>query len=145
MCRKAGSVDGVDRSRYPKKAPTIRISGMLPFGGGSFGGQGGDPMGHVRNGHGVYGRLQKRLDRFPIGAPPTPALYEILKRLYTEEEAEIACRMPIRFTGIDGIARRTGKSPDALRPLLARMAEKGLGMDFEEQGKGENTPSPPLP
>ena len=40
-------------------------------------------MGHIRNGHGVYGRLQKRLDRFPIGAPPAPALFEILKRLYT--------------------------------------------------------------
>ncbi len=38
-------------------------------------------MGHIRNGQGVYGRLQKRLDRFPIGAPPAPALFEILKRL----------------------------------------------------------------
>ena len=56
-------------------------------------------MGHVRNGQGVYGRLQKRLDRFPIGAPPAPALYEILKRLYTEEEAEIACPMPLPVTG----------------------------------------------
>ena len=101
-------------------------------------------MGHIRNGQGVYRRLQKRLDRFPIGAPPAPALYEILKRLYTEEEAEIACRMPIRFTGIDGIARRTGKSPDALRPVLERMAEKGLVMDFEYKGKVEYILSPTL-
>ena len=46
-------------------------------------------MGHIRNGQGVYGRLQKRPDRFPIGAPPAAALYEILRRLYTEEEAVI--------------------------------------------------------
>ncbi len=92
-------------------------------------------MGHIRTGHGVYGRLQKRLDRFPIGAPRAPALFEILKRLYTEEEAEIACRMPIRFTSIAGIARRTRKSPDALRPALERMAEKGLVMDFEHRGE----------
>jgi len=101
-------------------------------------------MGHIRNGQGVYGRLQKRLDRFPIGAPPAPALYEILKRLYTEEEAEIACRMPIRFTDIAGIARRTGKSPEALLPVLERMAEKGLVMDFEHKGKVEYILSPTL-
>ena len=101
-------------------------------------------MGHLRNGYGVYGRLQKRLDRFPIGAPPAEALFEILKRLYTEEEAEIACRMPIRFTGLGGIARRTGKSPDALRPVLERMAEKGLVMDFEHKGKVEYVLSPTL-
>ncbi|HEU5361441.1 MAG TPA: 4Fe-4S dicluster domain-containing protein [Candidatus Deferrimicrobiaceae bacterium] len=101
-------------------------------------------MGHLRNGHGVYGRLQKRLDRYPIGAPPADAIYEILKRLYTEEEAEIGARMPIRFTDIDGIARRTGKRPDALRPVLERMAEKGLVMDFENQGKVEYLLSPTL-
>lgn len=101
-------------------------------------------MGHIRNGQGVYGRLQKRLDRFPIGAPPAPALYEILKRLYTEEEAEIACRMPIRFTDVAGIARRTGKSPETLLPALERMAEKGLVMDFEHKGKVEYILSPTL-
>jgi hypothetical protein len=78
----------------------------------------GGTVGHIRNGNGVYVRLQKRLDRFPIGAPPASALYEILKRLYTEEEAEIAARMPIRFTDLAGIARRTKKSEDVLRPIL---------------------------
>ncbi len=92
-------------------------------------------MGHIRNGQGIYGRLQKRLDRFPIGAPPAEALYEILKRLFTEEEAAIGCRMPIKFTDLSGIARRTGKTPEALRPVLERMAEKGLVMDFEHRGR----------
>lgn len=101
-------------------------------------------MGHIRNGHGVYGRLQRRLDRFPIGAPPAPALFEILKRLYTEEEAEIACRMPLRFTGVAGIARRTRKSPAALVPVLERMAEKGLVMDFEHRGEVRYILSPTL-
>ncbi len=99
-------------------------------------------MGHIRNGQGVYGRLQKRLDRFPIGAPAAPALYEILKRLYTEEEAEIACRIPIRPTDLAGISRRTGKSPESLLPLLERMAEKGLVMDFEHKGRVQYLLSP---
>jgi Na+-translocating ferredoxin:NAD+ oxidoreductase RNF subunit RnfB len=92
-------------------------------------------MGHIRTGHGIYGRLQKRLDRVPIGAPPAFALYEILKRLFTEEEAAIAAKMPVRFTDIHGIARRTRRSQDALRPVLERMADKGLVMDFERQGR----------
>jgi len=94
-------------------------------------------VGHIRNGEGAYGRLQKRLDRFPIGAPPASALYEILKRLYTEEEAEVATRMPIRFTDLAGIARRTKKSEDVLRPILHRMADKGLVMAIE-RGKFQN-------
>lgn len=101
-------------------------------------------MGHIRNGHGVYGRLQKRLDRFPVGAPPAEALYKILKNLYTEEEAEIGARMPIRFTDLAGISRRTGKSPEALRPVLERMADKGLVMDFERHGKTTYILSPTL-
>jgi len=59
-------------------------------------------VGHIHNENGVYGRLQKRLDRFPVGAPPAAALYEILKRLYTEEEAELAARMPIKPIGLEG-------------------------------------------
>jgi len=101
-------------------------------------------MAHLRKGQGVYGRLQKRLDRFPIGAPSAPALFEILKRLYTEEEAEVACRMPIRFTDIRGIAKRTGKRPEALLPLLDRMAEKGLVMDFPHRGRTVYILSPTL-
>jgi ferredoxin len=96
--------------------------------------RGGEDVGHLRGGQGVYGRLQKRLDRFPIGAPPAQALYEILSRLYTEEEAEIGARMPIRFTDLAGIARRTRKSPEELLPILCRMADKGLVMDFEHRG-----------
>ena len=101
-------------------------------------------MAHLRNRQGVYGRLQKRLDRFPIGAPPAPALYEILKRLYTEEEAEIACRIPIRFPDIGGISRRTGRSPESLLPVLERMAEKGLVMDFPHKGRTVYFLSPTL-
>jgi Pyruvate/2-oxoacid:ferredoxin oxidoreductase delta subunit len=55
--------------------------------------------------------------------------------LYTEEEAEVGARMPVRFTDIGGIARRTRKSVDELRPILHRMADKGLVMDFEHDGR----------
>jgi ferredoxin len=101
-------------------------------------------MGHVRGGLGVYGTLQKRLNRYPIGAPSTRELYEILKILFAEEEAFVASRMPIRFSTIDRISRLTRKSKTELRPLLDRMADKGLVMDFEKRGETYYILSPTL-
>ncbi len=92
-------------------------------------------MGHLSRGHGVYGKLQKRLDRFVIGAPPSREIFEILKLLYTEQEAFVASRMPIIFSSLSRISRLTGVGMQELVPLLAGMAEKGLVMDFERNGR----------
>lgn len=101
-------------------------------------------MGHLNNGRGVYGKLRKRLDMYPIGAPPAPALYEILKRLFSEKEAYVASRMPLRFVDLAGISRRTGMKEAELLPLLETMAGKGLVMDFTRDGKTRYVLSPTL-
>jgi Pyruvate/2-oxoacid:ferredoxin oxidoreductase delta subunit len=101
-------------------------------------------MGHLRNGQGVYGKLQKRLDAYPIGAPAAPALYEILKRLFSEKEAFVASKMPVRFVDLKGIAKRTGMKGPELLPLLETMAGKGLVMDFTREGKTRYILSPTL-
>jgi NAD-dependent dihydropyrimidine dehydrogenase PreA subunit len=101
-------------------------------------------MGHLGMGLGVYGKLQKRLDKFPIGAPSAKELYEILRILFSEEEAFVASRMPIKFSGIKKISTLTQKSEKELLPLLDRMAEKGLVMDFERRGKTYYILSPTL-
>ncbi|MCL5966113.1 MAG: 4Fe-4S dicluster domain-containing protein [Deltaproteobacteria bacterium] len=101
-------------------------------------------MGHLGNGQGVYGRLRKRLDRYPIGAPPAPALYEILKRLFSEKEAFVASKMPLRFVDLAGIARRTKIREAELLPLLETMAGKGLVMDFTRDGQTLYILSPTL-
>jgi ferredoxin len=88
----------------------------------------------MRGGLGVYGKLRKRLDRFPIGAPAAKELYEILRILFSEEEASVASRMPMRFSTLDRISRLTRKSEKTLRSLLEKMADKGLVMDFERKG-----------
>ena len=45
-------------------------------------------MGHVAA-KSTYQELQQRLDRMPVGAPEHKAFYQILKLLFTEEEAFI--------------------------------------------------------
>ena len=42
----------------------------------------------------AYQRLQQRLDRMPTGAPDSPVFQQILRLLFTVEEAEVAARMP---------------------------------------------------
>ena len=45
---------------------------------------------------GAYGALADRLNRFPQGAPPSDLLYRILSLLFTEREAGLVARLPIR-------------------------------------------------
>jgi ferredoxin len=77
----------------------------------------------------AYGALRNRLDKNPIGAPDTKALYEILRIVFTEEE------MPMQMAGLTEISRRTGIDQGTLQARLAAMADKGLVFDFEFNGK----------
>ena len=81
----------------------------------------------------VYKKLQKRLDKYPVGAPASPQLYELLSLMFTPEEADFAARMPMIPAPLDVIAKRTGKSRAELPALLDAMASKGLIMDFPDQ------------
>ncbi|RMG58728.1 MAG: 4Fe-4S dicluster domain-containing protein [Deltaproteobacteria bacterium] len=101
-------------------------------------------MGHLGKAYGVYGKLRERLDMFPIGAPESKEIYEILKILYTEQEAEVASKMPLRFASLRRISSITKIPPAELEPILEGMAEKGLVMDFEKGGKKYYILSPTL-
>ncbi len=48
-----------------------------------------------------YQQLVERLNRFPQGAPPSEALYAILKMLFSEREAGLVAQIPIKpFTAV---------------------------------------------
>ena len=91
-------------------------------------------MGHITTRQ-TYKKLRERLDRLPVGAPGSGPIYEILKTLYTAEEAELAAQLPLKFKSLHGIARKLGVTEDTLRPKLEAMADKGLVLDFELGGK----------
>ncbi|MCI0512964.1 4Fe-4S dicluster domain-containing protein [candidate division KSB1 bacterium] len=86
-------------------------------------------MGHLTS-KSVYHKLQQRLDLMWVGGPDYPAFLEILRQLFTEEEAQIASRMPVRFASLQTIHRRTGKPISELKVRLDAMAEKGLVLDL---------------
>ncbi|MFA4917074.1 MAG: 4Fe-4S binding protein [Syntrophales bacterium] len=80
----------------------------------------------------VYEILRKRLDCFPTSFPKTDdgTEIQILKRLFTKEEAEIAGVLPL-FTldepeNAQTISRRMGKDANELGVILDGMAKNGL-------------------
>ncbi len=63
-----------------------------------------------------------------------PATYELLEELFTSEEAELACTMPMELATADKIAEGAGKVMDDTTAILESMADKGLVFAFEKGG-----------
>ena len=76
----------------------------------------------------IYRRLQKHIDALPIAYPATESGVElrILKRLFTEEEAEVALGLSAVPEPVETIHRRVGgHAEEELERVLDRMVEKG--------------------
>jgi formate hydrogenlyase subunit 6/NADH:ubiquinone oxidoreductase subunit I len=83
----------------------------------------------------TYQLLQQRLDRNVTGAPGSPAFMQILRLLFTPEQAEIARRMPTDFVQVDVLARRLEVPVEQLDDMLSDMAQRGLVLDLERRGR----------
>jgi formate hydrogenlyase subunit 6/NADH:ubiquinone oxidoreductase subunit I len=91
-------------------------------------------MAHTSSGVDPYRRLQERLDRMVTGAPDSPALRAILRRLFSPEEAELAVRMPT-LCSVRSLAERLGRDEGELSGVIDGMASRGLVVDLEHRGK----------
>jgi len=76
----------------------------------------------------VYERLRKRLDNLAAGYPATENGVEIriLKRLYTEEEAEFVLNLSPIPESPEDVAKRLDRDREETAALMERMAKKGL-------------------
>jgi formate hydrogenlyase subunit 6/NADH:ubiquinone oxidoreductase subunit I len=96
----------------------------------------------LRTGH---EQLVDRLNRFPQGAPPSDALYAILKMLFTAREAGLVAQLPIRpFTAKR--AARAWKMPlAAATVILEELAGRAILLDLEtDEGTGLYVLPPPM-
>lgn len=80
-----------------------------------------------------YSSLVERLNRFPVGAPPSALLCQILEMLFSEQEAALVAQLPIRpFTDIK--AARIWKTGLAeARKTLESLASRTLLLDLEKE------------
>jgi Pyruvate/2-oxoacid:ferredoxin oxidoreductase delta subunit len=109
-------------------------------------------MGHLGHLKDEYRAYVRRLEATQVALPEPhdPAAWngwkEILEILYTPEEAELASRMPVMPTGLDGIAHRLNLAPAALKPRLEALCDRGLVLDLvhPETGDTKYVLAPPM-
>jgi ferredoxin len=76
----------------------------------------------------VFERLRARLDELAVGLPKTENKIEIrlLKRLFTEAQAEFFVQLHPLLEAPDDVANRLNRDPGEVADLMEQMAKKGL-------------------
>jgi len=91
-----------------------------------------------------YSSLAQRLNIFPQGAPPTELLFKIIKVLFSEREAELVSLLPIKsFTDKKAAVLWKLNLSDA-RVILNDLADRGILLDYEEDGGTTYVLPPPM-
>ncbi len=98
-------------------------------------------MGHLAT-KDIYGRLGEKIDNQHVRAPMNDAFYEILKELYSVEEAEVIVKMPYVSSGLDRISKITKIDKTKLQHILEGLSAKGLVMDIWLRGEYKYMLSP---
>ena len=91
-----------------------------------------------------YQELVERLNRFPQGAPPSELLFRILAMLFSEREAGLVARLPIKpFSAAQ--AARAWKLPLAeAQKVLDELADRAILLDIEADGLRRYVLPPPM-
>lgn len=79
----------------------------------------------------AYKSLEERLNKFPQGAPPSETLYKILSMLFTEREAELVAKLPIKAFNIKTAALIWNVKESEAQNILDTLASKALILDLE--------------
>ncbi len=85
----------------------------------------------------IFLKLREFLDQFPLGYPKSDSGVEIkiLKKLFTEEEANIAMKLTHIPEEVGQIAKRVGMEFDLLEDMLEKMAKKVLVFRMRRNNK----------
>ena len=91
-----------------------------------------------------YSQLSDRLNRFPQGAPPSELLFEILKMLFSEKEAELAALLPIKPFNAAQASKIWKMDLTKTRHILEQLASRAILVDIERNGESVYTLPPPM-
>lgn len=98
-------------------------------------------MGHLVS-KDAYRALGRTIDGLTFKTPWNETLREILRELYTEEEASLVSKMPTGLTTLRRLSQITGRTEESLGRLLDGLAAKGLVMDLQVGGEYRYAISP---
>lgn len=91
-----------------------------------------------------YQSLTERLNRFPQGAPPSELLERILGMLFTEREAGLVARLPIKPFTVEKAAAAWSIAPSEAESILSGLADRALLVDMRVNGRMEYVLPPPM-
>ena len=83
----------------------------------------------------IYRQLMEKLTMQSFLPESGPKLIEILKIIFTPEEAALALGLPFLVTDVEEIAQSLGREVGEILPLLEQMADKGLVYAGEKEGR----------
>ncbi|MFH2067614.1 MAG: 4Fe-4S binding protein [Pseudomonadota bacterium] len=84
----------------------------------------------------IYPKLRKQLDQYSVGFPEAKSGVDlkILKKLYTEPEAELFLDLSMQLEDPVSVAGRTNRDAAETAEMLETMAKKGLVFRKKKQG-----------
>jgi Na+-translocating ferredoxin:NAD+ oxidoreductase subunit B len=83
----------------------------------------------------IHKSLRQVLDAHPSTAPQAESIHEILKILFTPQEAAVAVRMSYKVKPVVAIAAKVGLSENETKKHLEAMADKGIIMSRYKEGE----------
>lgn len=98
-------------------------------------------MGHLA-GKDIYQELGNKIDNMMFSAPQKQVLFDVLKHLYSEEEADVVIRMPFSFVSFDRLIKSIGFEKIKLERIIESLCTKGLVIDIWVNGGYHYAPSP---
>lgn len=93
----------------------------------------------------VFQQLQEILDSHPSTAPAAPVFDEILRILFSEEEAGLAVHMSFASMPLDRIAGAAGIAQERAHELLEAMADRGVAISRDPESGREYALVPTIP
>jgi DNA-binding Lrp family transcriptional regulator len=93
----------------------------------------------------IYEKLRQVLDKHPTGCVSSPEIYEILKILFTEEEAKVAICMNFVPKSVKWISERAGIPEEEVKIRLESLADKGIIYAREKEGEWRYALLPVMP
>ncbi len=91
-----------------------------------------------------YSQLSDRLNLYPQGASPSELLFSILKILFSEQEAELVSRLPIRPFTAEKASRIWKMDLVNTKNTLDKLAGRAILVDIEQNGETVYVLPPPM-
>ncbi|MBC8059452.1 MAG: 4Fe-4S binding protein [Clostridiaceae bacterium] len=101
-------------------------------------------MTHLKVGKSAYKSLEERINLLPMGAPPSETLYKILQLLFTEKEASLVAKLPIRPFTVKAASRIWKIDELSSRKILDQLASRAILFDIDNNGTQQYMLPPPM-